>query len=113
MWYMHDGVPAHFNRNVRDIPSNTFHGRRRGRGRSTVWSPRSTPGWNPLNFYLRRHLKPYVHAALADKEEIHRTVDACQNNRNYPGICERKRGSMMRRPEVCIGSHGGHLENLL
>jgi hypothetical protein len=35
-------------------------------------------------------------------------VDACQTIRNYPGIFERARLSMMKCVEVRIESHGGH-----
>jgi hypothetical protein len=53
--------------------------------------------------------------APADNEEAlhHRIVDACQTIRNYPGIFERMRRSIMRRVEAWIESDGGHLEHLL
>jgi hypothetical protein len=41
-----------------------------------------------------------------NEEELHlRIVDACQTIRNYPGISERMRRSMMRRVDLCIKSH--------
>jgi hypothetical protein len=59
--------------------------------------------------------KALVYAAPVDNEEAlhHRIVDACQTIRNYPGIFERMRRSMMRRVEACIESYGGHFEHLL
>jgi hypothetical protein len=59
--------------------------------------------------------KSFVYGAPVDNEEAlhHRTVDACQTIRNYPGIFERMRWSMMRRVEACIESRGGHFEHLL
>jgi hypothetical protein len=71
--------------------------------------------FNPLDFYLRGHLKTHVYAAPVDNEEAlsHRIVDACQTIHNYPGIFERMRWSMMRRVEACIESHGGYFEYLL
>jgi transposase len=79
-----------------------------------AWPPRS-PDLNPLHFYLWRQLKSLVYAAPVDNEEAlhNRIVDACQTIRNYPGIFERMRRSMMRRVKVCIESHGGHFEQLL
>jgi hypothetical protein len=74
-----------------------------GRCGPTAWPPRS-PDLNPLDFYLWGHLKTLVNAALV--------VDACQTIRNYPGIFERMRRSMMRRVDACIESHGGHFEHL-
>jgi hypothetical protein len=98
---MHDGVPAHFSRALQCVPSNTYHDR--------------SIGLNPLNFYLWGHLKTIVYAAPVDNEEaLHRRImDACQTIRNYPGIFERMRLSMMRRVEAFTESHGGHFENLL
>jgi hypothetical protein len=59
--------------------------------------------------------KTLVYAAPFDNEEAlhHRTVDACQTIRNYRGIFERMRRSMMRRVEACTECHGGHFGNLL
>jgi hypothetical protein len=61
-----------------------------------------------------RHLKTLVYGAPVNSGEAlhHRIVDACQTVRNYPGIFERMRWSMIRRVEACIESHGGHLEHL-
>jgi hypothetical protein len=70
--------------------------------------------FEPSGFLHVGHLKPLVYAAPVDNEEAlhHRTVDACQTIRNYPGNFERIRRSMMRRVESCIESHG-HFEHLL
>jgi hypothetical protein len=37
--------------------------------------------------------------------------DGCQTIRIYPGFFKRMRRSTMRHVEVCIGSHGGHIEH--
>jgi hypothetical protein len=114
MWYMHEGAPAHFSRAVRDVLSSTYHDRRTGRGGPIAWPPRS-PHLIHLNFYLWGHLNPLVYAAPVDNEEAlqHRTVDACQTIRNFPGVFPRTRRSVMRRVEARIESHGGHFEYLL
>jgi hypothetical protein len=114
MRYMHDGAPAHFSRAMRDVPNNTSHDRWMDRGGPTAWPPRS-PDLNPLDFYLWGHLKSLVYATPVDNEEAlhHRIVDACQTIRNFPGIFQRMRLSMMRRVEACIESRGGHFEHLL
>jgi hypothetical protein len=61
----------------------------------------------PPDFYLWGHFKTLVYAAPVDNEESlhHRTVDACQGIRNYPGIFELILRSMMRRAEACMESH--------
>jgi hypothetical protein len=65
-------------------------------------------------FLRAEHLHTRVYAAPVDKEEaLHRTVVACQTNRNYPGIFARMWRSMIRRVEACIESHGGYFEHLL
>jgi hypothetical protein len=112
--YMHDGASAHFSHPARDDLNNTYHGRWIGRGGPTVWCPRS-PDFNPLDFYLWGHIKTPEYAAPVDNEESlhHRSVDACQTIRNFPGIFERMRRSMMRRVETWSESHGGHFEYLL
>jgi hypothetical protein len=111
---MHDGVPAHFSRAVRDVLNNTYHDRWIGRGEPTAWPPRS-PDLNPLDFYLWGHLKTIVYATLVDCEEtLHYLIlDAPQTIRNYLGIFERMRRSIMRRVEACIESHGEHFEHLI
>jgi hypothetical protein len=65
-------------------------------------------------FLLWVQLKTLVCAAPVDKAKAlhHRIVDACQTTRNYPGIYERLRLSMMRRIEGCIKPHG-HFEHLI
>jgi hypothetical protein len=91
---------------VRDVLSDTHHGRRIGRGHTT-WPPRQ-PDLNPLDFYLWGNTKSLVYAASVDNEwTFHR-----QTIRNYPGIFERMRRSMMRRVEAGTESHGGRFEHL-
>jgi hypothetical protein len=46
------------------------------------------------------------YAAPVDNEEALRIVDACHSIRNYPGIFDRMRRSVMRRIEACVESHG-------
>jgi hypothetical protein len=114
IWYMHDGALAHFSRAVRGVLNNTYHDRWIDRGGPTAWSPPS-PDLNPVDFYLWGHLNTLVYAAPVDNEGAlpHRTVDACQTIRNYPGVFERMWRSLMTRVEACIESHGAHFEHLL
>jgi hypothetical protein len=86
MWYIHDCVPAHFSRTVRDVLSNTYHDRWICRGGPTAWPPGSTPDLNLLNFYLWGHLKALVYAAPVDTQETlhHRIVNAVRGFANNP-----------------------------
>jgi hypothetical protein len=47
---MYDCAAAHFSRAVRDVLTDTYHGRWVGRGGPTAWPPRS-PDLNPLDFF--------------------------------------------------------------
>jgi hypothetical protein len=51
-------VYEHFSRAVRDVLSDTYQHRWTDRGESTTWPPRSSPDFEPLDFYLWVHLKP-------------------------------------------------------
>jgi hypothetical protein len=94
MQYMHDGVPAHFSRAVRDNLNNSYHDWWIGTGGLTACPPLS-PDLNSLNFYLLGYLNTSS-ASVGNEEALHRrTVDACHTIRNYPGIFERMRRSMM------------------
>jgi hypothetical protein len=88
---------------VRDVPSSSYHDRWIGRA-STEWPPRSPN----FIFYLWGQLKALMYAAPVDNEEAlhHRNVEACQTIRNYTGIFERMRRSMLRRVEESIDFPG-------
>jgi hypothetical protein len=64
---MHDGAPAHFSRAVRDVLSNTYHGRWIGRGGPTAWPPRLSD-LNSPDFYLWGHLKTLMYVAPVDND---------------------------------------------
>jgi hypothetical protein len=56
-----------------------------------------------------------MYAVPVDNEEAlhHRILDACQTIRNYPGVSERTRSSMLRHVEARVEYHGGHFEHSL
>jgi hypothetical protein len=51
---IHDGTPPRCSRAVRDVLSNTYHGRWNGRGGPSAGTPRSSD-LNPMDLYLWRH----------------------------------------------------------
>ncbi|KAJ4430393.1 hypothetical protein ANN_22609 [Periplaneta americana] len=55
LWFMHDGAPAHFLRNVREHLT-IFQDHGNSRGSPTVWPARSS-NLNSLNFWLWGHMK--------------------------------------------------------
>jgi hypothetical protein len=84
------------------VEEDPLYGFSLGRFESSGFVPVGTP-------------KKSVYAAPVDNEHSphRRNVDACQTIRNYPGIFERRRQSMMRHVEACIESNGGHFEHIL
>ena len=116
MWFMHDGAPAHFNLNARQVLSsrNYFRNRWIGRGGPVAWPARS-PDLNPLDYFLWGHCKTLVYAQRPNTvEELrNRIVNAFQTIRNTVGIFHRVNGSMYRRIEACLLANGGHFEQML
>jgi hypothetical protein len=49
-WFLHDGAPAHFSRNVREILDNQYPQPWIGRAGPHHWPARS-PDLNPLDFF--------------------------------------------------------------
>jgi hypothetical protein len=113
MWYMHDCAPAHFSRAVRDVLSNTCHGRWIGRGGPTAWPPPS-PYLNPMDIYLWEHLKSLCMQLLLTTKR-HFTVAlwmAVKLSATIPASLNGC-GAMRRHVEAYFKFHGGHLEHLL
>jgi hypothetical protein len=98
-WFMHDGAPPHFSRDVPNVLNSTYHNKCIGRGRRTAWPPQS-PDLNPLDFYVWRHLKSFVCSdPLHNVDTLHHHImNACQAICNYPWDCN-------------IKSPGGHFEH--
>lgn len=116
MWFLHDGAPAHFAPEVRQILNRRdyFGNRWIGRGGPNAWPARS-PDLNPLDFFLWGHCKSLVYARRVDTvDELEdRIVDAFQTIRETPGIFQRVNESMYRRLDACLLANGGHFEQLL
>lgn len=65
MWFKHDGVPPHFEVNVRAELDRSFEDKWIGRGGPMPWPARS-PDLNPLDYYLWGHLKSKVYSVPID-----------------------------------------------
>jgi hypothetical protein len=111
MWYIHDGLPAHFSRTVRDVLNNTY----RDQWRRTHCMASTHARFESSRFLPVGALITLVYATHVDNKEAlhHHIVDVYQTIRLYPGIFGRMRRSVMRRVEACIESHGGKFEQLL
>lgn len=114
MWYMHDGAPAHFALNVRQLLNARYQNKWIGRGGPQPWPPRS-PDINPLDYFLWGHLKELVYTTpIENVEDLRdRIIDASNTIRNNRGIFERVRQNLIRRTKGCIMARGGHFQQFL
>ncbi|KAJ8882509.1 hypothetical protein PR048_014320 [Dryococelus australis] len=107
MWFMHDGAPAHFLRNVREHLAQAFNGRWIGRGGPVTWLSRS-PGLNSLDLWLWGHLKSLMYATLMNDVQAlqERVINACQHILDQLGIFQSGRDSLRYRARGCITMNG-------
>jgi hypothetical protein len=98
---LHDGAPAHFSRAVQDVLSNICHDRWTGRGEPTAWSPRSTPGLNPLSFYLWGHLTTRCSSCWQRSS----TTQHCGCLSDYPQLPRHLWKNAAVHDETCRGEH--------
>nr|XP_022908494.1 uncharacterized protein LOC111419849 [Onthophagus taurus] len=111
MWFMHDGCPAHFSRNVRDFLDNAFRQKWIGRGGPIPWPPRS-PDLNPLDFFLWGFMKDRVYATEVNTidELRHRITAATEDIRpRFPRLSL----NWIRRAQLCVEMQGQHFEHML
>jgi hypothetical protein len=103
MWFMHDGAPALFSREVRMWLNRRFQQRWIGwRGR-VAWPARS-PDLNPVEFFLWGQCKGLVYATPVQTVEVmwQRILHAAEVVHGTPGMLERVRASLLRRADSCI-----------
>lgn len=114
MYFQHDGCPAHFALNVRQLLDARYPNRWIGRGGPFAWPPRS-PDLTPLDYYLWGHMKSLVYETpiLSEEDLIGRIVEASERIRETPGVFVRVRQSLQRRLDACIRTNGRTFEQLL
>ena len=69
LWFMHDGAPAHYSRNVRDYLNDAYRHQWMGRRGPIPWPARS-PDLNSLDFCLWGRLKPLVYSSAVPNREM-------------------------------------------
>lgn len=113
-WFMHDGAPAHYVRNVRELLNERFNGKWIGRGGPISWPARS-PDLNPLDFCLWGWIKCLVYPTeINSEEELRQRIENAfehvkQQVHANPGISL----SLNRRIHTCIEMNGNHFEHLI
>lgn len=111
-WFMHDGAPPHFSREVRGSLDQQYPDRWIGRGGPRHWPARS-PDLNPLDFFIWGHVKNVIYREPVNTEEELR--DRIQNSfaTITPQMIMDSKLSLLRRARLCLEMNGGHIEHLL
>lgn len=114
LWFLHDGCPAHFSRNVRDFLDTNYEDHWIGRGGPVAWPARS-PDMNPCDYCVWGYIKSSVYSVpIQNRAQLWlRIQDACNEFRNNFGIFARIRRSLSKRVNLCIETNGHHIEHLL
>jgi hypothetical protein len=114
MWYQHDGAPAHYHANARQLLDEVFPNRWIGRGGPVAWPARS-PDMTPLDFFLWGAMKALVYETPVDSEEdlVARIAVASGDIAEIPNVFESVKHSLQKRFEKCVEVHGGLFEQLL
>lgn len=112
MIFQHDGAPAHFSRQTREILDRNFPDRWIGRAGPIVWPPR-TPELNPLDYFVWGHIKAKVeHVRDGTEAEVREAIVAAFNTIT-PDMVHRATRQIVRRAELCVQERGRHFEQLL
>lgn len=106
-WFMQDGAPAHFQRDVREFLNENFAGWI-GRGGGIAWPPRS-PDLNPLDYFFWGYLKPIIAKSLPKtRQEIIEKFEeatAIISPEMIADACH----ALPNRIRICLEHNGGHL----
>ncbi|KAJ8936816.1 hypothetical protein NQ318_015283 [Aromia moschata] len=110
MWYLHDGTPPHFARQVRDFLNVEYPNRWICRNGPIHW-----PARTPCDFYLWGHMKQLVYSEPVNSIEdlTARIRAAAETIREDPTVFGRVRASLERRARACIDNNGLQFQHLL
>jgi hypothetical protein len=61
MWFMHDGAPTHFTRNIKQFLHSHYPAQWAEQNRLVLWPPQ-LPSLTPADFYLWGHLKCTIYS---------------------------------------------------
>lgn len=114
MWYLLDGAPAHYAREVVTHLNVAYPDRWIGRNGPVLWPPRS-PDLTPCDYFLWGCMKQIVYSEAINTQEqlTHRIEMAAQQIRDMPNVFSKVRDSMLRRAQACIDNGGLHFEHFI
>lgn len=114
IYFMHDGAPAHYARNVRNFLTAWFGRKWIGRNPAPIlWPPRS-PDLNPLDFFFWGALKNRIYRSgrrFNNADELKTIIETCiREIVQIPGLFDRLLNNFRKRLRICLNNHGRHLE---
>lgn len=116
MWFMHDGAPPHYSREVRAWLHENFPNKWIGRGADAPvhWPPRS-PDLTPLDYSIWGILKEKVYSVpITTPEQLTQRIrDACLELSNSRQMLHNITWKLVRYAEKCIEVDGRHFKHLL
>lgn len=113
LWFQHDGAPAHYSREVRELLNRHFPNSWIGRGGPIGWPPRS-PDLTPLDYFYWGKLKSRVYNAIPIdniqelKDRILRASEEITAQQ-----CRNVISEFYNRLGHCLIENGGIFENKL
>lgn len=116
MWFLQDGAPPHYSREVRNFLGEQFPERWIGRGaEAPIKWPARSPDLNPLDFCFWGYMKEKVYSVQVDSVEHlrERIINTADSFRQKQQIFNKIRFSFLKRCVKCIDEGGGHFEHLL
>ncbi|XP_071642155.1 uncharacterized protein [Temnothorax longispinosus] len=110
--FQHDGAPAHFSRQARNVLDARYPGRWMGRGGPIIWPARS-PDLNVLDYFVWGYIKDLVeHRRGGTEAEVREEILAAFGTIT-PEMAHRSTRNIIRRAELCIREGGRHFEQFL
>ena len=111
--YQHNGAPAHFSRQIREMLDARFPKRWMGRGGPITWPARS-PDLNVLDYFVWDHIKNLIEHRRDGLEfdEVRDEIIAAFNTITSDMVHHATR-QIVRRAELCSQAQGRHFEQWL
>lgn len=107
--FQHDGAPAHFSRQVREILNTNYPDKWIGRGGPITWPARS-PDLNVLDFFVWGYIKNLVEDRRNSTQNEVREAIVAAFGTITPDMAHRATRDIVRRAEQCIQEGGRHFE---
>lgn len=111
--FQHDGCPAHWSVNVRELLDNSFSNSWIGRGGPIPWPARS-PDLTPLDFYVWGRAKELVYATeVGSREELIQRINAAFDIMKQEMLLRTTTTEIRKRCRACIANQGRQFEQEL